>query len=95
MSKLYEHMKPQEFVRALLGSSDAERAKDAADALEQRKRDAAPELYEALRKAVARIALLNDTLAQLASLGATVAICGAEYDDAEARAALAKAEGKS
>jgi hypothetical protein len=46
------------------------------------------ELMNQLQLAVQHIALLNDTLEKLASLGATIAICGAKYDDAKARSVL-------
>mgnify|MGYP000564758805 CR=1 FL=1 len=38
-----------------------------------------------LRKAVSHIAALNGTLQDCADLGMTIAVCGTEYDDAEAR----------
>lgn len=43
---------------------------------------------EHLRLAVDHIAALNGALEDLASLGATIAICGTKYDDAAARAVL-------
>ena len=43
---------------------------------------------EHLRLAIDHIAALNGALEDLASLGATVAICGTKYDDAAARLAL-------
>lgn len=52
----------------------------------QRERD---ELLKHLRLAVDHIGALNGALGDLASLGATVAICGVEYDDGAARAAIA------
>ena len=43
---------------------------------------------EHLRLAIDHIAALNGALEDLASLGATVAICGTKYDDAAARKVL-------
>ena len=43
---------------------------------------------EHLRLAIDHIAALNGALEDLASLGATIAICGTKYDDAAARAVL-------
>lgn len=43
---------------------------------------------EHLRLAIDHIAALNGALEDLASLGATVAICGTKYDDAAARECL-------
>ena len=43
---------------------------------------------EHLRLAVDHIAALNGALEDLASLGATIAICGTKYDDAAAREVL-------
>lgn len=43
---------------------------------------------EHLRLAIDHIAALNGALEDLASLGATIAICGTTYDDAAARAVL-------
>lgn len=43
---------------------------------------------EHLRLAIDHIAALSGALEDLASLGATVAICGTKYDDAAARAVL-------
>lgn len=43
---------------------------------------------EHLRLAIDHIAALNSALEDLASLGATIAICGTKYDDAAARQAL-------
>ena len=45
-------------------------------------------LKQHLRLAVNHIAALNGALDDLASLGATIAICGTKYDDAAARKAL-------
>ena len=43
---------------------------------------------EHLRLAIDHIAALNGALEDLASLGATIAICGTKYDDAAARKVL-------
>ena len=43
---------------------------------------------EHLKLAIDHIAALNGALEDLASLGATIAICGTKYDDAAARAVL-------
>jgi len=43
---------------------------------------------EHLRLAIDHIATLNGALEDLASLGATIAICGTKYDDAAARKVL-------
>lgn len=43
---------------------------------------------EHLRLAIDHIAALNGALEDLASLGATIAICGTKYDDAAARQVL-------
>lgn len=43
---------------------------------------------EHLRLAIDHIAALNGALEDLASLGATIAICGTKYDDAAAREVL-------
>ena len=45
-------------------------------------------LKQHLRLAVNHIAALNGALDDLASLGATIAICGTKYDDAAARKVL-------
>jgi len=45
-------------------------------------------LKQHLRLAVNHIAVLNGALDDLASLGATIALCGTNYDDAAARKAL-------
>lgn len=49
---------------------------------------------EHLRLAVEHIAALNGALEDLASLGATIAICGTKYDDAAAREVVARAAEK-
>jgi hypothetical protein len=43
---------------------------------------------EHLKLAIDHIAALNGALEDLATLGATIAICGTKYDDAAARAVL-------
>lgn len=50
-------------------------------------------LHEQLRIAVAHIRALTGALDDLVSLGATVAICGTEYDEAAANKALGGACG--
>lgn len=53
---------------------------------------AAPELLDQLKGAVKHIQTLEETLDDVRRLkGMTIAICGATYDPAKARAAIAKA----
>jgi hypothetical protein len=47
------------------------------------------ELYRHLQTAIDHIAILNACIDELRELGCTVAVCGAVYDDAAARATLA------
>jgi hypothetical protein len=55
---------------------------------------AVAELITQLQEAVDHIVTLRETIEELASLGCTVAICGTTYDEAKARAILAKVQSR-